>query len=240
MTQVTDADNINFLYAPEAEPTRFHAFATYTNTVLDIGSGHYCGTGPDFASLGLKAGQDVTLSFIYQVSLVPSDFVFTDVKSIQLTHHQLDGSKTYYYQCADITLVEASSFVRPQYTCGNYTETLQVASKEDSLQMSAIPADKTTGVNPHTTSVSGIAPLETGSSPSASAEAASSSSGLSAGAKGGIGAGVAVFALLLIGGAVYFFRNKSRKNKKLQQAHQVQRDDASDVDSVQRMKQVQA
>lgn len=106
---------MTILWTKGAEPTRFHQFATYgENTVTDISAGHYCAKGPDFKSLGLKAGDDATMLVIYK----------------------LDGqkAKNMYYHCADITLVD--DWVKPEnFMCGNYTEVLNVASDADSLTL---------------------------------------------------------------------------------------------------------
>ncbi|KAL1405702.1 hypothetical protein Q8F55_007370 [Vanrija albida] len=181
LSQKTNIDNLNILYTKDSDPSRFHAFSSYTQTITNIGAGHYCTKGPDFAQMGFKAGDDATLLLIYQ----------------------LDGEKGYNYHCADVSLVESAGFkAQSEYVCGNYTSTLNVASKEDSMNINAFDAG-TMGANPH----KGDENINTSSNVNNSGANASSSSskkdGLSAAAGGGIGAGVTVAVIGAVLAALY-------------------------------------
>lgn len=68
LIQQTDATNVNILWTSESDPTLFHSFSTYSNSILDIAAGHYCQDAPDFSSLGFAEGDNATLLVIYQVS----------------------------------------------------------------------------------------------------------------------------------------------------------------------------
>lgn len=117
MAQKTKADDVTLLYA-RGNPTRFHDFATFgKNTIEDLGVGHFCTSGPNFASLGFKAGDEATL----------------------LTIYNLDDGKQTYYHCADVELVDTASFTKPKYACGNYTTELEVADDDDSVSLTAGP-----------------------------------------------------------------------------------------------------
>lgn len=184
LLQETAVDDLNFLWYKGSNPTKFHEFSTYTNTIADIGAGHYCGHAPDFSSLGFVDGDVATLLLIYY----------------------LDGQKEWYYQCADVKLVETSSYVKTaDYVCGNYTSELEVASEADSLQLNGgssltsatMPADM---VHP-TTGAAAAAASVTGSSSSSSS--VNTDSGLSAAEGGGIGAGVTFGVIALILAALY-------------------------------------
>lgn len=112
----------------------------------DIGSGGYCTAGPDFAALGMAAGDVATLMVFYQ----------------------LDGAETYYYHCADVQLVAESSFTKPSYTCANATD-VQIAASNDTLSMSGWSS----GMAPTATASSGS---HASSSAAAAAASSSSTS----------------------------------------------------------------
>lgn len=107
----TLASNVNILYVNETDPTLFHDFSTYTDSILDMSIGEYCTDAPDFAAEGWAAGTNVTMLIIWQFY----------------------GNATYYYTCADLTLVDESSYTAPSYTCSNSSVILDVASANDSL-----------------------------------------------------------------------------------------------------------
>lgn len=183
------------MWTKGADPTRFHQFATYTNTVTDISAGHYCAPAPDFAALGLSEGDDATLLVIYQ----------------------MDGQeKGMYYHCADVSLVAAQSFAKPDYVCGNYTTELTVAGEGDSMHLTGTEGS-TGAANPH----------------AAGATASKDEDKLSNTAAGGIGAGVTlgVVGIALAGlyalGRVRFGKKRS-----------VSLDDASSTSSGYTTKQV--
>nr|XP_031858178.1 uncharacterized protein CI109_006420 [Kwoniella shandongensis]KAA5525250.1 hypothetical protein CI109_006420 [Kwoniella shandongensis] len=188
LTQQTDLENVNILYTNQSNPTKFHAFNSYSDSILNISAGHFCQQAPDFANLGFQVGDDATLLIIYQ----------------------LEGVERYFYHCADINLVESSGFNAPvSYVCGNYTSTLDVASDEESLHLGSDSNSNSTSGSHGTSATTSSTGTGTGSSSGSAASesaVASSGSGISAAAGGGIGAAVTivVIALLLVG--AYFAR----------------------------------
>ena len=162
---LTMVANMDILYVNSSNPTAYHQFKSYTDTVLDMSSGTYCAPAPDFSSLGLAAGSDVTLMLFYQ----------------------LYGAETYYYRCADLTLVATSDYTAPSYTCSNSTTVLDVSS--DSVS----EGDKVDG---QTVSVYGTA--ATIAATATVTTTAKSGSGMSAAAGGGIGAAVTAVVLLSV------------------------------------------
>ncbi|AAW42661.1 hypothetical protein AnigIFM56816_003264 [Aspergillus niger] len=177
LIQQTDATNVNILWTSESDPTLFHSFSTYSNSILDIAAGHYCQDAPDFSSLGFAEGDNATLLVIYQ----------------------LDGADTYYYQCADVSLVSATSFTTDeQYVCGNYTSELEIASSEESLHLGNTTTSESTS--------SGTTGTASTSSGSTNPHVSSSSSGskLSAAEGGGIGASVTIFVFAVIAGLLWW------------------------------------
>jgi len=179
LTQSTNIDNLNILWYKGDNPTKFHSFSTYTNTITDIAAGHYCAPGPDFTSLGFSSGDLATLLLIYS----------------------LDGQETFYYQCADVELVDTASFTEPSFVCGNYTSELKVASSEDSLKLGTdmVQAMGTGMVHPST----GAAAAATAAANANSNSHSAKSSGLTAAQGGGIGAGVTLAVVALLLGALY-------------------------------------
>lgn len=67
LTSSTALTGVNLLWDDEANPTKFHGFHTFTNSLNKLGAGHFCTKGPDFGALGKTVGQDITLLMIYQV-----------------------------------------------------------------------------------------------------------------------------------------------------------------------------
>jgi len=184
-TQLTDVHNVNILYALEANPDQFHDFSTYSNSLNSLGAGHYCSSGPDFSSLGATAGQDVTLLAIYQLD---------------------NSSRNFFYQCADVRLVDSTSFTQPEHVCGNYTSTLDVASADESLQLNGDDFTEASAGNTYQDNHP-VVDEDSASTDSASDSASSSSdssSSLSPAAGGGIGAAVAIVVLAALAAAAYF------------------------------------
>ncbi|WVQ62907.1 uncharacterized protein L199_001056 [Kwoniella botswanensis] len=108
----TLASNVNLLYSNNSNPSTFHEFSTFANSILDVSDGGWCGNGPNFEEVGLAAGSNATLLVIYQ----------------------LYGNKTYFYHCADISLVAVNSYTAPSdLTCSNSSAVLETASGEDSM-----------------------------------------------------------------------------------------------------------
>lgn len=182
--QLTDVHNVNILYALEAQPDKFHDFSTFTNSITSLGAGHYCAPGPDFSSLGGTVGQDVTLLAIYQLD---------------------ETSRDFYYQCADVRLVESAGFVQPEHTCGNFTTNLDVASGDDSLKLNGDDfTEASSGNSGYTDNHPVVNGTDDGVAATDSSSSASSSSTLSPAAGGGIGAAVAVVVLAALAAAAYF------------------------------------
>lgn len=189
LTQLDSIDNMTILWTKGDNPTRFHQFATYgANTVKDISAGHYCTQGPDFKSLGLNPGDDATMLVIYK----------------------LDGqkSKNTYYHCADITLVDPGQWVKPNnYVCGNFSETIDVASDKDSLHLTG--NEGTSGLaapndDAHANMDGSNNDAHTiGTSSADSAVTTSKGSKLTNAAAGGIGAGVTVAVFLALLGLLF-------------------------------------
>jgi hypothetical protein len=183
---LTNVHNVNILYALEANPGKFHDFSTYSNSLNSLGAGHYCSSGPDFGALGATAGQDVTLLAIYQLD---------------------NSSRNFFYQCADVRLVDSSSFTQPEHVCGNYTSTLDVASADESLKLDGADFSEASAGN---ADYQDNHPVVEGDGSSSSTDSAtdstssSSSSGLSPAAGGGIGAAVAIVVLVALAAAAYF------------------------------------
>jgi hypothetical protein len=185
-TQLTDVHNVNILYALESDPDAFHDFSTYSNSLTSLGAGHYCSSGPDFSSLGATVGQDVTLLAIYQLD---------------------SSSRDFFYQCADIRLVDSTSFTQPEHVCGNYTSTLDVASTADSLKLNGddyTEASAGTTYQDNHPVVGNETSTSTDSASDSASSSPSSSSGLSPAAGGGIGAAVAIVVLAALAAAAYF------------------------------------
>lgn len=223
LVQMTELEGVNILYVQDPNPERFHSFLTYTNSITKIGSGHFCTAAPNFANAGLKAGDDVTMLAIYQLS----------------------GQDTYYYQCADITLTEASSYTAPDYVCGNYTRTLEIAGQDQSYTSGGSSetagfggeTGSTGGKNPHTDGTigyDGTSTTDNNGQATGSSASSNSNSGLSAAAGGGIGAAAAVV-VLLAALAVAKFTGFVRFGKK---QDRVTRDDVSEASSAPPMKAV--
>ncbi|WVQ97278.1 hypothetical protein IAU59_004389 [Kwoniella sp. CBS 9459] len=176
LTSRTQVDNVNILWTQESDPTRFHSFSTYANSLLDLGAGHYCQAAPDFASLGLNEGDDATIMIMYQLENSTSD---------------------YYYECADIKLVAADGFTASQqYVCGNYTSTLNEASEDESMQVGSTKSSSTTSAPVSVAS-------ETSSASNEENASSSSDSGISAAAGGGIGAAVTIVVIALLATGAY-------------------------------------
>ncbi|WOO84244.1 uncharacterized protein LOC62_05G007766 [Vanrija pseudolonga] len=192
----TLAANVNIMYANKTNPTLFHDFSTYTDTVLDMSVGEWCAPGPDFHALGQPAGTNVTLLIIYQ-------FYGND-------------SNPYYYTCADINLVDDGSYAQPAFTCSNTSALLNVASPKDSLVLHGSNfSDAQSGADGENVTITATptAPLAAASTlaaasaagsaaakSSAAKSAASASASASAKASSAraltAGAGVAAFAML--------------------------------------------
>ncbi|WVW79833.1 hypothetical protein I302_101803 [Kwoniella bestiolae CBS 10118] len=149
----TLAANVNLLYSNNSNPSTFHEFSTFANTLLDVSDGGWCGNGPNFEELGLSAGSDATLLVIYQ----------------------LYGNKTYFYHCADISLVAVNSYTAPSdLTCSNSSAVLETASGEDSMVLKGSNYSAAQqGADGQTVSID-LAAATAGSSGSASGSASAS------------------------------------------------------------------
>ncbi|GAA6008289.1 uncharacterized protein JCM10292_005520, partial [Rhodotorula paludigena] len=202
----TVVSNVNVMYVANANPTTFHEFATVpgANTILTMSSGTACVDAPDFSTLNMTVGTDVTL----------------------LTIYQLYGNETSFYSCADVSLVAASDYTAPSnLACANTAAIFAVASDEDSMVLAGSDWSKAqAGIDGQTvalvaaTATNALAAATVTVTPG-SLSAASSDSGLSAAAGGGIGAGVTlavVLALLALGvfsGVVSFGKKRAAARK---------------------------
>ncbi|GAA5996954.1 copper acquisition factor BIM1-like domain-containing protein [Rhodotorula paludigena] len=117
-----DVYNVQVKYAP-GEATADNDFQTYTSAREHVYSGNQCFESPNFASLGMQAGDTVTL----QVS------------------GQTGPKRTTVYQCADIVLVADDQFVQTEtYTCRNFTASTQTRGDQNPSS-SAVSASSNSG-----------------------------------------------------------------------------------------------
>ena len=88
--------------------------------------GTACLATPDFSSLGLAAGQVVTLQLQYNAG----------------------PQRRNFQQCADVTLVPATQFVpASEYTCVNYTRSTQTRSGGNTAAASADSSSSGSGTS---------------------------------------------------------------------------------------------
>lgn len=178
------AANVQVMYVKNANPTEFHQFNSYAPTILDMSPGGFCSAAPDFGSLGMAAGDDVTLMLFYQMY----------------------GSETYYYQCADLSLVATGSYDKPSFSCSNSSAllTFEEAGKNLDGQSVAVYA--------------GASATGGASAATATVTLKAKSDKLSTVAGGGIGAAVGVaftalvFALASVLGFVHFGKRRVTLN----------------------------
>ena len=157
--------------------------------------------------MGFKAGDNATMLVIFQLA----------------------ADSPFYYQCADVSLVETSLYTAPtdQYVCGNYTATLQEAQGQDFGGSEQYAHSGVAGFSPSAT------PSASAAANTATIASSNSSDGISAAAGGGIGAAVAlVVAALLL--ALAFFTGFVSFGKK---RSAVRPDDASSESGYPVMKQ---
>ncbi|CAK9783687.1 hypothetical protein CC85DRAFT_85410 [Cutaneotrichosporon oleaginosum] len=191
LSQASPVDNINFLWTKDvtAQP---HEFKTYGEpTVVDAEAGHVCAKGPDFSSLGFKAGDDATIMVMYQADGPP----------------RRGTDKRWQYLCADVKLTD--SWTQPaNYGCQNVGD-IRLATTDEVMNLTISSDPDQNGKK------KGGAPG--GSEDAQSATAQVSASGLSSAEAGGIGAGVTVGVFLLALGALfamgYRFTKKSTRNR---------------------------
>ncbi|KAM0749344.1 hypothetical protein T439DRAFT_357703 [Meredithblackwellia eburnea MCA 4105] len=111
------SDDVILSYSTSSNPTsaQFTQFAS----LGDVSSaGYRCVSAPDFSSMGLSAGQEITFQVAYQNS---------------------DDSKR--YQCADVTLVAAEDyFVSTSFTCSNSSGLLSSSNPSSSRGLTAVQA----------------------------------------------------------------------------------------------------
>lgn len=122
MGQSSATDNVNFLWSKFVDGDDYE-FKTYgAPTVVDLSSGHFCSQGPDFSSLGFKAGDKATLMVMYQADGPPS-------KSF---------NKRWNFQCADVQLVD--NWVEPSsFMCANYGNGTRVGTAEQTMDVTVSP-----------------------------------------------------------------------------------------------------
>ncbi|EKC99923.1 cytokine inducing-glycoprotein [Trichosporon asahii var. asahii CBS 8904] len=93
LSQRQPVDNINFLWTGDVskEPHEFQTFGD--PTIIDAEAGHTCANGPDFASLGFKAGDVATIMVMYQADGPPKKGL----------------DKRWQYLCSDVKLTDDKS-----------------------------------------------------------------------------------------------------------------------------------
>ncbi|TYJ58155.1 hypothetical protein B9479_001251 [Cryptococcus floricola] len=101
--------NMDVLWVNQSDPELFHDFSTYTNSIIAMSVGEYCFAGPDFTSLGVETGENVTML--------------------------LAGNKSaeYNYACADLTIVDENSFTESSFTCANSSVIIDIAPLNESM-----------------------------------------------------------------------------------------------------------
>ncbi|GAA5912053.1 hypothetical protein JCM6882_002018 [Rhodosporidiobolus microsporus] len=106
-----DSHNIQISYSLSSNPTSTSDFQPLIPVHDYSYSGSKCFDAPDFAALGAKAGDLVTLNVNYQTG----------------------PQRNTFYQCADIRLVDTASFVASsEYTCANVTTSTQTRGSQSS------------------------------------------------------------------------------------------------------------
>jgi hypothetical protein len=189
LSQAAAVDNINFLWTKDvtAQP---HEFKTYGEpTVVDAEAGHVCAKGPDFASLGFKAGDDATIMVMYQADGPP----------------RRGTDKRWQYLCADVKLTD--SWTQPaDYGCNNVGD-IRLAQSDEVMNLTISSDPNQNGKK------------KGGSGDAQAATAEISSSGLSSAEAGGIGAGVTAGVFLLALGALFAMGYRFSKKSKRTHVH---------------------
>ncbi|WVQ82758.1 hypothetical protein IAT38_004890 [Cryptococcus sp. DSM 104549] len=183
LSLIKDMEDVQISYARLADSGSRSSFTALLPNVSHIYVGTSCNNGGDFSSLGFSAGDELTLAVVGRGG--PNNLTF--------------------YNCADIKLVDSSSFTTSvNYTCYNTVTTTATGAKGDTTE-------------------------------SASASAEASSSSLSLAGAGGIGAGVTLALLFAIIGGTYFAgvwsfgkKRQQRRSPELPLTH----DDKSSVNSL--------
>ncbi|ODN83366.1 hypothetical protein L202_01519 [Cryptococcus amylolentus CBS 6039] len=105
--------NMDVLWVNQSDPELFHDFSTYTDSIIAMSVGEYCFAGPDFTSLGVETGENVTMLVIYELA----------------------GNKSaeYNYACADLTIVDENSFTESSFTCANSSVIIDIAPLNESM-----------------------------------------------------------------------------------------------------------
>ncbi|KAG9239293.1 hypothetical protein BJ875DRAFT_391665 [Amylocarpus encephaloides] len=176
------AYQVAFRIAYDNNPTIQSAFSEQiVHNVTEVDPGHQCYRIPDRPD-NIAAGTNATIQLEYWST------------------YQSEPSQS-FYACADVTLVEASSFVG-SIPCFNVTSSEFVAPASSSTAAS-VPA----ATAPSTVSAPEIS--------------SSKSSGLSAGAKAGIAVGVVVGVAALLGALLFaLFRKRAASKKDAEAANQ--------------------
>lgn len=122
MGQGSPTDNVNFLWSKFVDGDDYE-FKTYgAPTIVDLSRGHYCSNGPDFSSLGFKAGDKATLMIIYQADGPPGK----------------GFNKRWNFQCADVNLVD--NWAEPQnFMCGTIGNETRVGTAEQTMDVTVSP-----------------------------------------------------------------------------------------------------
>ncbi|ODN98374.1 hypothetical protein L198_03618 [Cryptococcus wingfieldii CBS 7118] len=107
--------NMDVLWVNQSDPELFHDFSTYTNSIIAMSVGEYCFAGPEFISLGVETGENVTMLVIYEAS------------------KDIFGYTEYNYACADLTIVDENSFAESSFTCANSSVIIDIAPLNESM-----------------------------------------------------------------------------------------------------------
>ncbi|CDZ96775.1 hypothetical protein [Phaffia rhodozyma] len=104
LTQSRDAKDLQFSYSTSANPQSVSDFKPLlAENITQLYKGTTCVSSPNLTTLGLSAGDQITIKVEYQSG----------------------PSATRFYECADLNLVAASSFTKPTYNCTNIIESTQ-------------------------------------------------------------------------------------------------------------------
>ncbi|GAA5826233.1 hypothetical protein JCM11251_007219 [Rhodosporidiobolus azoricus] len=132
-----DCHNIQISYSLSSDPTSTSDFQPLIPAHDYSYSGSKCYSAPDFSSIGAKAGDMVTLGLSYQTG----------------------PQRNTFYQCADIRLVDAASYIAStEYTCANVTTSTQTRGSQSSSAVS----NSSTGSSSSSKNDQPVSPLASG------------------------------------------------------------------------------
>jgi len=127
LIQSRDGNDIQLSYSTNADPQSLADFQPLLPNITHLFGGTACLQTPDFTSLGLAAGQVVTLQLQYNAGPQRNNF----------------------HQCADITLVPQADYTpASNFTCTNYTRSTQTRSGANTALVSSDAAASTESAAP--------------------------------------------------------------------------------------------